>query len=258
MIKKPKASSYWKILLFTLLCLFFYFVGLSRGNLKNIVKTPTPVNEQVTASNFCIRNTPYTLRPEFDRAISLIKQKFLAAGWSKAIDPSWLNCINIEYSPDVGSAEGVFVLDSQHFSRSEIKILVNKSYEAKDDLLTAILIAHELSHVKSAVYSTINGKSNIIDKDSCYEEEVQAFLAQWGLILNLSNEERNSLAGRFLLNPQDPVIASLVDSMALAAKAVKQCNNSFEGSCFFKKLQNYYESSVRDNPYYQQECSRFN
>lgn len=147
-------------------------------------------------SIFCDQDKPYTIPSEFSRTLSLIIQRLDQAGTSassplsKVIKKN-LNCFDIQYASsddELKGAEGIFTFtESGDIDRLQIRVL--SKYKATDDLLTAILLSHELTH---AIYY-----SSGIDKNlSCYENEVSAFWSQLIFIAALKPEEISSLTSR--------------------------------------------------------------
>lgn len=196
----------------------------------------------------CIREQPYDKSPEFDRALSLLKQRMIAK-WGANGFPPILNCLDIQYS-NINDAEGYFTFDKNNSSLDRFQIFVDNSYKIKDDILTAFLLSHEIQHASDYV-AQVEGGTQI----SCYDLEIRAFLTQVYFLGSLNIEEMRSLASRvttFDNSNNSPLL--LIETLGnYAGNASNACgqNNS---DCYSKKLTEQITSMVKSNPYYQKEC----
>lgn len=195
----------------------------------------------------CDRDMPYQMEPEFERALSLIIQrqsqnpltKEVAAG-TKAIK----NCLSINYSDDenMGGAEGLFYFDSSSIN-DKLKILVSERYQTKDDLLTALLLVHEIVHA----YNHATGDDQL---HSCYENEAQAFAHQYSFLYHLMNqEERNSFISRYsTVNTRTPEIESTSNMLIYINNYILKHKSldAFDGALDY----------VKNNPFYQKQCEK--
>lgn len=144
----------------------------------------------------CNRSEPYKLAPEFERARSLRMQRLEEKG--EKMDRSWYNCINIKYAEGGlnSDKEGFFYFDKKS-KLNDLTIYVNPSYKVKNDILTALLISHEMVHVGQFIDEIKSGKSI-----PCIDKEVEANISQILFIGALNKEELLSIDG----------VASLYDS----------------------------------------------
>ena len=175
--------------------------------------------------------------PEFERAISLIIQRF-----SQRINPtnfdenikSVKNCLSVSYSPDIkkNNAEGLFYFD-ENSTKEKLNILVSDTYKANDDILTALLLTHEITHALQYVYN---------DKSSCYEQEASAFVNQVHFFTVLNEAERDSLVARATVGGS----SEIDDLFDLMESFIKLNRNDPYGSIL---------KIVKENPYYQEQCA---
>ncbi|MEK7597580.1 MAG: hypothetical protein AAB441_02945 [Patescibacteria group bacterium] len=195
----------------------------------------------------CDRNEPYPISSEFDRAISLIIQRLLEQNHpittSRADSfKSIKNCLNIQYAStddEMKGTEGLFYF-SPSSSKEDLRILVSPRYQIKDDLLTAILLSHELIH---AYFYTIDGNLFL----SCFEDEAQAFRLQLLFMSTLNNEEIASLTYRYNNRTSPESIAAL--DLPLTIVNYSSVGPS-ESDPAYNKILNY----VKNNSYYQEQC----
>jgi hypothetical protein len=187
----------------------------------------------------CNRKDPYPLAPEFERALSLILQRTqektpVVYDDIKAIR----KCLTISYTSDanIKGAEGVFQFQPQG-TKDKLEILVSNRYSEKDDILTAILLSHELAHA----YRFSTG----LDKqDTCYENEATAFYAQDSFTRTLNKEEIDSLISRYINKPSNEIRAAIERPITFYLKN--------------KVVPTYddFLNMVKNDPFYRQECSK--
>ncbi len=191
---------------------------------------------------YCIRDEAYDMPEEFKRALSLITQRYEDRGNTAEANnlENIKNCLRIEYSEtskEINGAEGVFVFSPSH-SLDEYLIKVSPKYSIKDDLLTAVLLRHELTHV----FQYANNK-DINSSEGCYKSEVEAFTTEGQFIYQvLNSEERKSLESR-IANSSD--VAGLFGTFLTIAKN--------QGDLVEEKTMNY----LMANPYYQKQCGQY-
>ncbi|OGK11400.1 hypothetical protein A2768_00145 [Candidatus Roizmanbacteria bacterium RIFCSPHIGHO2_01_FULL_37_16] len=195
----------------------------------------------------CIRNNPYTIPPEFERSISLIIQRAKTSDfsstneWAKSIEES-KNCIDIQYAntdEEIIGAEGLFTFNKDN-NIERYSILVSPRYQVKDDLITAFLLVHELSHVINYQQSLSTG-----EMADCFEDEANAFGNQNEFIALLNDEELQSLNLRANYSKSHEL-----NNMIQVYNEIL----NFEGENYSEKTLNY----VKSSPYYQSQCRNFN
>lgn len=217
--------------------LMFATLLLSQPVEPKVEPTPQPVSDVG-----CNRTQEYPLPEEFRRAISLIVQR-LDEG-NNSIGNQMVvffkgirNCVDIQYAQsdtEINSAEGVFSF-SENSTPNQLQILVSPRYKSKDDLLTAILLSHELTH--AAIYA-----SGAQESISCYDNESLAHLIEMLFIGTLNDDEIASLTYR--ANNGYPEAKGVLN-LILGVRRSKGADSS-------EKVANY----VRSKPFYQQQCGQ--
>lgn len=193
-------------------------------------------------SIYCSRTLPYSNPEEFNRAISLIIQRIGSSNadrlrFSNQIQ-SIKNCLDIKYAnseDELSGAEGEFLFSPSSTS-NDLQILVSPKYQATDDLLTAILLSHEVSH--AMFFST--GAANSF---SCYENEAHAYYNEFAFYAFLNPEEQQSLKSRLF------VTNNVTSTLSQFLTIINQPGN--DGN-FYQKALTY----VQNSPYYIKECSK--
>lgn len=196
----------------------------------------------------CIRPERYKMPDEFTRALSLIiqrsKESQIVSGkeWGESIREI-SNCLNIQYAQsedEIDNAEGVFYFRPGQ-SPKRLDILVSPKYRIKDDLVTSVLLAHEITHARQFVYELSFNETQI----SCFEKEAEAFNDQSFFLTLLNQEEMASINARWLTgNSQD--VRQLVYVYITIPK--------FPGRNSQEKALNF----VKASPIYQKLCSSNN
>jgi len=181
----------------------------------------TETNTVVEEFNpICTRTERLENRPQYDRALSLIQQRIqesieLDKGTEDETafnnyPPQLVNCIYIEEEDLSGmpGVEGYFTFDSNKIQNNYFPITVDKNYKEADDVVTALLIAHEMEHVQQFLKGT-----PVSTRNDCLRAEADAFVAQWMLFHNLSLEEKESVNARIerdsSLHPQLQMIKKI-------------------------------------------------
>lgn len=230
------------LLLFSLLVViagFIFYKPLINFSNKTIENITNP-----SSSSSCERKEPYSIPPEFSRALSIIEQRTADLNFMS----DFKNCLNIQYKnlQDEGlNAEGVFLFDDSTSSTNNLVIYVDSSYKNYDDYLTAILLVHEITHANQYYRGT---------NKSCVDKEVSAFYNEIVLYTKLNKEERESISARIYSKtnePSEPIknIGTLLDIGVIASKG---CNGN--SSCILQNYRNLLNKMVTESPYYQKEC----
>lgn len=184
----------------------------------------------------CLRGEPYSMTPEFERAISFIIQRLSQSPKATYLDENFQsikNCLSITYSPEVEKydAEGLFYFD-ENSTNDKLNILVSNKYKASDDIVTALLLIHEITHA----YIFASG----IEID-CYQNEAEAFTNELYLLTGFNQAEREILNARIQFYPSPQI-----DNFYNMIKNV----NRMKGAPYEDILQ-----LVKSDPYYQKQCS---
>lgn len=195
----------------------------------------TPLHNDATN---CVRSAPYTIPSEFDRALSLIIQREEGGSEDSRLFASSLydirNCLNIQYAQteqDMQGVEGYFTFDTNS-TNDNLRIYISPKYQTKDDLLTSILLLHEISHAMFFV-----GKLPY----SCYENEAHAYTNQWAFMLLLNMEEKQSLVQR-----SKAYASSDIYNMFYQLQQIQYQR----GNDWYEQSLNY----VKNNPLYIKQC----
>lgn len=228
-------------------------------------QTAIDQNKDKEQNVICNRTAPYDMPPEFQRALSLIIQRY-----SKKPDPNFetykkmVNCVNIQYS-DIHSTkettEGYFVFDVEHSSPDQLNIYVDNTYSNYDDLTTAFLLSHELTHALQYVGEVVYDK-----KLSCVDKETQAFEQQLFFQSYLNEEESKSIVARAEKadnnNPQLRGFVALIDYSWEAIIEVNGGRRPPVGRIYSKEETALYQKLLEDkirnmivtNPAYKSQC----
>jgi hypothetical protein len=220
-----------------------YYAGVRSNSVSLTKTTPTTTN----SSSLCTRTSPYDNPPEFDRALSLITQRFQQTNTPLGIESakeieSIKNCLDIQYASsdnEMNGAEGLFSFSSKS-TKDRLKILVSPRYEIKDDILTAILVSHEIKH--AWLFATDRFK--IL---TCYDNEVNAFKFELAFIVSLNKEESSSLIYRYSNTNSSEVEGVINLTMYVGrSSSVGPYSDSIDN-----KILNY----IKSIPAYQKECN---
>lgn len=194
----------------------------------------------------CIREKPYIKPPEFDRALSLIQQRYTEKFGAKSI--SLLNCLDIQYS-SLENEEGLFTFNKNNSNMENLKIYVDNSYKIKDDILTAFLLSHEVQHASEYIAELNTGEG----KD-CFEDEIQAFIAQRYFLGSLNQSEQESILARInAANYANNPLIMIQTFLDYANNAMRLCGSN--QTCIVDNIDKQISSMVRNSPYYQKQCS---
>jgi len=198
----------------------------------------------------CLREEMYDMPSEFKRALSLIKQRLMDKASGNEENFDFFNCLDIQYS-DL-EEEGVFTFNTEKSSIDKLSILVNRSYISSDDLLTAFLLSHEMTHANDYLTQISDGI-----KFGCVESEVKAFTMQLFLSSSLTEEEMKTInlklrEGYGNINNQ---LKIMWDLLTYRDYARKMCNTFDYNDCFFKYFNKSVENMIKSNPYYQKQCN---
>lgn len=145
----------------------------------------------------CDRTEPFNLPEEFNRAISLIIQRFDSSPRAEDKEFSKIfrnirNCIDIQYASseiEMRGTEGYFLF-SKDSPRDHLQILVSPKYKYKDDLTTSLIVIHELYHA----LLRSNGEDVFY---TCFDNESYAFTISYTYFFLLNKDEQDSLLSRY-------------------------------------------------------------
>lgn len=237
-------------------------------------------------SNYCNKNVPYKNKPEFSRSISLIDQRM--QNFSKQHDKYNVdlgiyplgvvmknkNCLDIQYASSTAEmlgADGLFIFSSKYSNKDRLVILVSPEYKIQDDLMTALLLSHELQHAEGFIYTDVintelercidklgSSFCTIVDnfEDSlpdCFEMETQAFSTQYLFFTVLKPTEASSIASRYIADYQSKHSLPIVQTMDVHNELMSTCNPSLVNDPW-ECINEYFENYVVESPFYQEQC----
>lgn len=229
--------------------------------------------------SYCQKKESYVLKPEFRRSLSLIFQRLDEATGKSNNDifravRSNLKCLDISYassSEEMAGADGLFLFSKDFSGPNRLAIIVDPTYKAQDDLMTAMLISHELNHaeqfIMEDVYNTAITKcyektsKDICDKakqaysyllKSCYDKEIMAFENQFYFFLQLKDSEKSSLLSKYLAGIRSDYNLPVLYLMDNYTKLLLTCGsgNVDMVSC----ANNWFKVQVISSPFYQKQC----
>lgn len=183
----------------------------------------------------CSREEPYTISPEFERVFSLILQR---SEDYKTDFEDIKNCVLIRYATsekEMLGAEGLFSFFPGQ-SSDKLEILVSPRYKVKDDLTTAILIVHELTHASDYVTDLIYNQ-----KTDCFTSEARAFQNQNWFISILNSEEKASIDARLNTGASEEL------------KSIKYYWNAID-NIKGDTIEERWLKFIKSLPYYQEQC----
>ncbi len=258
-----------------------YLLGSKSNNDQNIT--------EINSSGFdktvlCKRNEPYQMKPEFERGLSLLYQRIeehrddstvqVELKTSLDILLQIRNCLNVQYSvSDNEEAEGFFVFDPDS-STENLEIFVNKKYSSYDDALTALLLAHEVTHAVQLVDSKINDNNK-----SCVDKEIESIRMEYRLLRSFTYAENTSIKSRITYETegkknlpetlQDRMmeysgLVGVIQLLDIQDKMLARCSaenekrtedqwvNIFE--CAGEIEKEYIREYILDNPFYRKQC----
>jgi len=223
------------------------------------------------AQSICARTTFFETSPEFQRALNLIKQRVeqqvIKTGKKipQSNTPYLLNtlpCIDVKYDQAIKkyNAEGYFVFGNKEATKNYLPIYVDYRFQESDDILTAILLVHEIQHAVQFL-NYLDGKDNL----SCLDKEVQAFVQQADFIFSLNKEEKNSLIARIVEYEKSAshynsgflsMIKTVKQLMLYGAEVVRECGgNPDDVVCIEPKYKEKIKNFVYSSPIYLEQCS---
>lgn len=210
----------------------------------------------------CTRTERWENKPQYDRALSLIKQRIeesieLDKGTdAKTAFDSFplelVNCIYVkeEDIDDRSGIEGYFIIDSGEIKNNYFPITVDKDYKESDDIVTTLLLAHEIAHVQQYLLGVPNSTRN-----ECLRAEAEAFVTQWMMFGTLSIEEMGSVNARIerndSLHSQLKMIASIRE--LLQQYALPACG-FMSRDCTREVLKVQMFHVLFDDEFYRKQC----
>jgi len=208
----------------------------------------------------CTRTTRLENEPQYDRALSLIQQRVDENNkwWDKygeKIDNRFryfsselVNCIKIteESIKESTGIEGYFTFNSKDIKKDYYPITVSSDYHFADDVETALLLSHEMTHVQQYI-DTLNGKNAL----SCIDSEINAFTSQLDFYPILNSEEGSSIYYRI---QNDENLHSQLQILNAMMTINRNSDCRFDKDCLDKNLTSKLRKMLIDDSYYQKQC----
>lgn len=239
-----------------------------------IRNTDLKIPERVEVTNstepisvVCTRKERYDNQPQYDRALSLIEQRInesierekqtgpntiLPA--FRYFPPELLNCIYIEEG-DTGEAEGYFVSDNENIRSNYFPIFVSSKYSQTDDLTTAVLLVHEITHVQQYL-DRLNSENKYTYKiKDCLYDEARAFVAQYEFYSNLNVDEVSSVGARMFSNTENPQIRMLDVLRKEDIKSGDVCGLDLR--CSREVLRVAMQNYLIEDEFYSEQCNSY-
>jgi len=228
-----------------------------------VIKTAPDRLPKTEEKVICSRSEMYPMPAEFQRALSLINERYVQKNDRNAnLYSKMLNCINVQFGDTISDqAEGYFIFDTQNSTVEKLDIFVDASYTNYDDLTTALLLSHELTHARQFVDEIVYGQ-----RLSCVNKEVEAFQQQLLFETYLNAEEQRSITVRAEKydnnNPQLKWFVTLInyswDAMVTVNGGALSSNQTFSEEQlkqYSAILTNKIRQMVVNDPGYQKKCN---
>lgn len=251
------------IILITSFVSFFYTKKVNE--LNSHIDNVTNENSNEILEGICNRTERLENDPEYDRALSLINQRIdenekwcdkycESEEYEKKLrfrhfPANLTNCIKIIEQDIPDKAEGYFIFNGEDIKKDYFPIIVNKSYNYSDDILTALLITHEMTHVQQYLDS-LSSEDNL----SCREKEVEAFISQIDFYVLLNNEENKSVWLK--MNESNNKKHSQIEMLLTMININKTSTCEFsDDECKQKNLKSKLFELISENENYQDQCN---
>lgn len=250
--------------------LFIYYKN-SETSIQLITKNTNQNEENKDKKEelICDRTTRLENQPQYDRALSLIYERLTKYGTDERLfPPQLINCIKVEeknIKNDTG-AEGYFNGSNDEIKSNYFPIVIDSwgSFD-NDDLSTALLLVHEITHVQQYIdnYNLSvheKGSPTILSallyetKSSCLDKEVSAFKKQLIFTTKLKNEELKSIYSRIAMNEE-------LNSQLTTLKTLKDSFENFnhdceqyDFNCIESRINFHIYKLLRDSGLYDEQC----
>lgn len=262
------------VVMLSLLTLGVYsYYGMSQKNIysKNRIEIAQDVDNADRL--ICDRTTRLDNAPNIDRALSLIHERLTEYGEDDSpFPPKLINCIKVEikHIKNETGAEGYFDENNEDIKSNYFPIVIDDLGNFfSDDLSTALLLVHEITHVHQYINKYNFGVDptwedtplrifSKMTKSRCLNNEVSAYKNQLLFTLRLKNEERKSLNYRVIADehpiPQIELLGSLkiaFDDFSFASS----CEEKYDIDCIDGSINLIIYEALRDSGVYDEQCS---
>jgi hypothetical protein len=232
-------------------CLYTLVSIISKVN-QSSKFTEKPTNE------YCLRVEPYPIPEQLKRSLSLVTERYsnMNIEWIREIGSDYTkmsNCLYISFSNLTSEgAEGVFLFDEVNSTPERLVILVDSNYKDLDDLSSAILLSHELSHSRQFIREYLGGA-----KLDCVQSEIEAYAHQTLFATTfLTAEEKNSLLARLERNSTSSNQVIFFEQLInWGYDSTKACTNANDKEqCLLDGLVKNIRNWVISQSAYQEQC----
>lgn len=273
--KFPVGKRIFKFAVILVVLLFIGYGFYTRYYQAN--KQPVEKISQKEANNKerlnCDRTTRLENDTNIDRALSLIYDRLIEYGEDDSFfPPQLINCIKVEVKniKNETGAEGYFDENNEYIKSSYFPIVIDDwgNFFA-DDLSTALLLVHEITHIQQYIdrynfgvdpelSETLVGQYvSKMTKSKCLDNEMFAYKNQLKFTLKLKDEEKKSIDYRILadenLHPQLEILKSLKDS--LAGLSIRNSCQVYDTDCINRQINIKIYNLLRDSGEYNEQCN---
>lgn len=229
-------------------------------------------NETNSERLICDRTTRLENEPSIDRALSLISERMEYSSGKDPFPPQLINCIKVEVKniKNETGAEGYFDGSNEDIKSNYFPIVIDDwgNFFA-DDLSTALLLVHEITHVQQYIDRYNFGVDPVyadsplkilskMTKSKCLDNEVFAYKNQLFFTLKLKEEEQKSLNYRVMADehpiPQIELLGSLQSAFQDFSYA-DSCKEKFDVDCVDRSINIKIYDALRDSGVYDEQCS---
>lgn len=249
------------ILVFLLLIIILYLYSKNNlGVLKNNGSQKPTDNTAIKAG--CTRTSRLDNAPVYDRALSIIQEKYTVWEKDKNSYGTWyffpsqlVNCIKIieDNSLNNSKEQGYFVFNDKDIKENYFPIYVSRDYQEADDLVAALLLVHEITHVQQYI-DKLNDKPEL----SCIDKEVYAFDASFEFYRFQFDESGKSLQLRIQyddkLHPQLTIIKTIMEEYSANLLSRGGLSNGNIGN-IDEWRRNIIKNIVIQDESYQKQCN---
>jgi hypothetical protein len=240
---------------------------------SQVLKPPTEtIAPDLTVWDYCQKESAYPMKARFRRSLSLLLERnSLDNPTAKTAALRFYlvpiaPCLDIQYCEpsQMLGADGLFFFSSKMANRERLPVCVSKAYQEEDDLLTALLLAHEATHAIQFVMDQTGTTYGEIYADTCFGREAMAFTEQTLFLISLTEGEADSLLSRALVGSYNPRIATLRELINISGQMAIRCEGEYKQgefyqdvffTCIAENLEKYFREAVKKDPFYQRQCS---
>jgi hypothetical protein len=252
---------------------YVFYIKYYQSNKQTVENTNQTEEINDDERLVCDRTTRLENDPNIERALSLIHERLTEYGDDDSLfSPQLVNCIKVEVKHiknDTG-AEGYFDENNDDIKSNYFPIVIDDlgNFFA-DDLSTALLLVHEITHVQQYIDRYNFGVDptysdsplrilSKMTKSKCLDNEVFAYKNQLLFTLKLKDEERKLLNYRVMADehpiPQIELLGSLQSAFQDFSYA-NSCKEKFDVDCVDRSINIKIYDALRDSGIYDEQCS---